>query len=197
MAQPARLCDRFTAFAVDLFLVLAFCILLANLIAAYHPVYTLIIFVLYHVVLRTGGRRTLGQYLSQTAFLRKVNPILAWVLGIAMASFPLWVWLAARRHAQLMLISNAQLGLQALARIDTAYRQRTGAYAPDLDTLLKASGYEVAFRLTLAQTVDMTTLKLEGGPDSYVIEAVALDESRTKIKVHNVQLPASSSGIVH
>lgn len=190
MAQPARLCDRFVAFVIDFFIVIVFCALLASRIAAYRPEYTLVIIVLYHVLLRTGGRRTLGQRVMETAPARRAGPVLAWVLGAALVAFPAWVWLAARRHAQVMLIGNAQFGLQALARIDTAYRQRTGTYAPDADTLLKASGYEAAFRLNLAQIIDMSTLKLEGTADSYAIEAVALDEEHTKIKIHNVQLPA-------
>lgn len=82
---------------------------------------------------------------------------------------------------------SAQLGLQALAQFQHAYRQRTGAFAPDVATLLKASGREAEFLKLLPQVIDLNTLEFEVERDSFTIGATALDRGRTKIKVHNAR----------
>jgi uncharacterized RDD family membrane protein YckC len=109
----------------------------------------------------------------------------AWALGALMLAAWIWVFVGAPRYAQMQLVANAQVGMQAVARLQQGYHERTGEYAPDLDSLLKASGRESEFKDELGKIVDMSSLKFEGGKDSYTVEAAALDDRRTLVWIRD------------
>lgn len=128
---------------------------------------------------------------EKSVFAQRASLAAAWILGPALAGVFVFAVFGAANYAQMQLVANAQVGLKALAGINQAYRQANGTYAPDLDTLLKASGHEAELRENLSQILDMPTLKLIGDTSSYSLEGMALDEHRTLIKIHNAPVPAS------
>lgn len=131
---------------------------------------------------------------EKSAFARKASLAAAWLIGPALAAVLIFILFGADNYAQMQMVANAQLGMKALVTINQAYKRSNGTYAPDLDTLLKASGHEAEFRQNLAQILDMSTVKLTGGTSSYALEGVALDEHRTMIRIHNapVAVPPGS-----
>lgn len=130
-------------------------------------------------------KTTVVETREKTALACTASLVTAWILGPVMAAIAVFILFGAGNLAQMQMVANAQVGLKALVSVNQAYRQANGTYAPDLDTLLKASGHEAEFRENLSQIVDMSTLKLVGSTDSYSLEGVALDEHRTLIKIHN------------
>ena len=187
MDRSTRFSASFAAFACDLFLILAFCFVLAAVLASYRPLMTVALFLLYNGILRTGGRRTLGQRLLRREAVLGRSRMLACVLGLLLISGGAFTWRLRRLRTQALVITNAQLGLQTLAHLDRAFHQRTGVYAPNLETLLQATGREAEFRKILPQALDMSTLRLLGDKDSFLIEAAALDEKRTRVTVRNAR----------
>jgi hypothetical protein len=104
--------------------------------------------------------------------------------GVVIAAFLAWgFWSAARARSHQAEILSAQIALQALADFEHAYQKKTGAFAPDIDTLLKASGHEREFLQLLPQAVDMSTLKLTVDANNFAIEAVALDPGRSTVRI--------------
>ncbi len=122
---------------------------------------------------------------AKTGAVRGAITVASWGLGLLMLAMWFFVLVVAPGYAQRQMVANAQVGLQSVARLEHAYHDRTGAYAPDLDALLGATGREPEFKAELGKIVDMSSLKIQGSKDAYVLEAAALDEHRTVITIRS------------
>jgi uncharacterized RDD family membrane protein YckC len=121
------------------------------------------------------------------AVARIATTAAAWGFSGLMAFLWMWFFIIGPRYAQMQLVANAQVGLQSLGRLQDAYKRGHGEYAPDLDSLLQATGHAAEFKEALPKIIDITTFKFEGSKDSFVVEGIALDEHKTMIRVRNAQ----------
>ena len=125
------------------------------------------------IVLETRPKGKLG---------RALNLFAAWGLGGLLTMAWLWTFIAAPRFAQYRLLASARSVVDSLGRLEEAHRKATGGYTPDVSVLLQGPGSEELLR-ELAQVLDPESLRIEVGAAAYAIEARALDERKTLIRL--------------
>lgn len=107
----------------------------------------------------------------------------------------LWVFLGAPNFARMQIVANAQTALQALGILQEKYRLDTGAYASDLSTLLRHSNNEENFMGELPKIIDVASLSLQVTADSYLLEATAVDDRKTRVSLQGPLVPVEPQGV--
>ncbi|MEK7858744.1 MAG: RDD family protein [Elusimicrobiota bacterium] len=125
------------------------------------------------IVLETRPKGRFGRIMSLCA---------AWGLGAVFTLAWLWTFIGAPRFAQMKLLASARIAVDSLARLEESHHKATGGYTPDVSVLLQGPGSEELLR-ELAQVLDPESLRIEVGAAAYAIEARALDERKTLIRL--------------
>jgi uncharacterized RDD family membrane protein YckC len=78
-------------------------------------------------------------------------------------------------------VSKAAEGLDVIARVQEAYKEKNGTYATSIEQLAEASGDPAEFRTAMAVLFRPEPFKMEAGNRGWRIRAVALDRRRTTV----------------
>lgn len=78
-------------------------------------------------------------------------------------------------------VSKAAEGLEVIARVQEAYKEKNGTYATSIEQLAEASGDPAQFRTAMAVLFRPEPFKMEAGNRGWRIRAVALDRQRTPV----------------
>ncbi len=114
---------------------------------------------------------------------RRLMTVASW--GLAVFLILLWAWpaLIAPNVARMRWIANARSGLNALANLEEKHRQQTGTYTSDLMALARVYGDQKELLEGLPMVLDISSLRLTGGPDYFLLEARALDKKKTLLRL--------------
>lgn len=86
-------------------------------------------------------------------------------------------------RSDLLAIEKARDGLVVLARIEEAYKAKTGTYTSSLAELAAASGDMEKFRSAMGEIFEPNLFQLEAGNRRYRISAAAQDRKKTRVAV--------------
>lgn len=116
---------------------------------------------------------------------RLASAVGAWGVGLALVAGWFLLVVVAPGMARMKLLANGRTGVKALASLEEEYRKSSGRYTDDLALLLTGTpdGPTVAAGLPLALREDGIHIVSDGA--SYAIEAEALDDERTILRVEN------------
>lgn len=78
-------------------------------------------------------------------------------------------------------VSKAVEGLEVIAQVQEAYKEKNGTYATSIEQLAGASGDPAEFRTAMAVLFRPEPFKMEAGNRGWRIRAVALDRQRTPV----------------
>lgn len=116
--------------------------------------------------------------------LRSASTALSSVLAAVMIVAWLGLVVVAPGMARMKLLAQARIGLKSIALLQDEHKKATGAYAPDLETLLSGTSEEAAeVRRALRFHLNPDTVKITAGETAYSIEAEAHDEARTVMRL--------------
>ncbi|MDD5629040.1 MAG: RDD family protein [Elusimicrobia bacterium] len=85
--------------------------------------------------------------------------------------------------SDLLAVQKAQEGLEILARIEEAYKAKTGAYTSALPDLVESSGDPAEFRKAMAEIFEPHLFRIELGVGKYRISGVAKDRAKTRVRI--------------
>jgi uncharacterized RDD family membrane protein YckC len=128
---------------------------------------------------------------------RRLGTISAWVLASALAVSWFGLVVIGPGMARMKLLAHARTGLKSLAYLEDRYKLMTGAYTADPAVLFRSSTDASQMSQGLPFFLNMKTIRISVQPDSYSIEAEALDEERTVMRfagpVQELGYPASGA----
>lgn len=90
-----------------------------------------------------------------------------------------WLTLSRPLPSDLLAVRRAQEGLDVLAQVQAAHKQRHGSYTKDLGAMAEVSGDAAAFDKALNELFDRASLRIEAGNIGYRMSARARDRRRT------------------
>lgn len=93
-----------------------------------------------------------------------------------------WLWLKPQRDVARLRYETMQ-DVSTLFGLQRHYKEAKGVYAPDLDALLTLSPDRDAFKARMARHLDLNTIAIVGGTDTFKVEANVLDPDRTLIRI--------------
>lgn len=114
---------------------------------------------------------------------RKVSAFVGWALAAVFAAAWFGLVVIGPGLARMRLLAQARIGLKSLAYLEEQDRLRSGAYTADLAQLLGSTTEAAEIGRGIPFYVDRATIRLTAGPDSYSIEAEALDRERTLMRI--------------
>jgi uncharacterized RDD family membrane protein YckC len=114
---------------------------------------------------------------------RTASSAAAWIMGIGLAAAWVGLVVVGPGLARMRLLANARIGLKSLAHLEEKHHDQTGAYTPDLDRLLSFDPEAREIAPALPLYVNVGSIRLSGGKDSYAVEAEALDDERTRLRL--------------
>jgi len=79
-------------------------------------------------------------------------------------------------------IARAEEGIDVIARIQEAYRERHGTYADSIEGLAQASGDAEVFRTAMLEVFSPTPFIMEAGNRGWRVTAAAKDRRRTRVR---------------
>lgn len=122
-------------------------------------------------VVESGPRRSNGALL----FLLAVLAAAGLLAGQA------WVNLMTPTRADIAAVVRAQEGLEVVAKIEEAYREKHGTYADSLQDLAEASGNVELFRSAMLDVFSPTPFRIQAGNRGWRVTAAAKDRRRTLV----------------
>lgn len=107
---------------------------------------------------------------------------MAGALGaVALFGGNVWYTLTRPTPADMLAVERAREGLDVLARIQAAHKERYGSYSSDMAALADISGDAEQFRTAIKDLFDLESLRIDAGNIGYRLSARAKDRRRTVV----------------
>lgn len=103
------------------------------------------------------------------------------LLAVALFAGNVWLTLTRPTPSDLLAVARAQEGMEVLAQVQAAHREKHGSYTNDLSAMAEASGDPAQFDAALNELFDRASLRIEAGNIGYRMAARAKDRRRTLV----------------
>lgn len=142
------------------------------------------------VALFNRENRTLHDYASGTVVVESYRKsaaegaalfLIGALCAVGLFVFHIYSGWARPTPSDKAAVSKAAEGLEVIAQVQEAYKEKHGTYATSIDQLAEASGDPAEFRTAMAVLFRADPFKMEAGNRGWRIRAVALDRFRTPV----------------
>ncbi len=107
---------------------------------------------------------------------------MAGALGaVALFGGNVWLTLTRPTPSDLLAVERAREGLDVLARIQAAHKERYGSYTSDMAAMAEVSGDAEQFSTAIKDLFDLESLRIDAGNIGYRLSARAKDRKRTVV----------------
>lgn len=103
------------------------------------------------------------------------------LLAVALFAGNVWLTLTRPTPSDLLAVARAREGMEVLALVQAAHKQKHGSYTNDLSAMAELSGDPAQFDAALNELFDRSTLRIEAGNIGYRMAARAKDRKRTLV----------------
>lgn len=125
----------------------------------------------------------------QTPRRRLLSACAAWGLALVLAASTFFLVVVAPGLARMKLLARARVGLRSLAYEEEQYKKARGVYTADVDELLRASPDSAKIGRSVSFYLNRATIRITADRGAYTIEAQALDQERTPMRVSGPSPP--------
>lgn len=103
------------------------------------------------------------------------------MLAVALFAGNVWLTLTRPTPSDLLAVARAREGMEVLAQVQAAHKEKHGSYTNDLAAMAEASGDPAQFDAALDELFDRASLRIEAGNIGYRMAARAKDRKRTLV----------------